>query len=259
MEDDEAMGMVLFYLVSSIISFVVLAFWVLMIMDCIKRGDYFWLWILILFVPLGAVIYYLMYRPPILLPSLNLSGPSGGSRSSDRVKEIRAKIARAPDAFLYQELGRLLLEDRKPDEALKALDSSLKMEPESISAHFMKGKALVTLGSFADAIPHLEKALTSKDRDLVSTALKLLAENYEASGEDAKAMDCYDRLIRCYPFSQARYRYGVLLERHGRLPEAVEQMKKLLEETQDLPAFSMKTEREWIRKAEDFLRRNGQA
>ncbi|MHC9540452.1 MAG: tetratricopeptide repeat protein [Vulcanimicrobiota bacterium] len=252
------MGMVLFYLISSIISFIVLAFWVLMIMDCIRRGEYFWLWILIFFVPLGAVIYYLVYHPPIVLPSLNLLPGTQSSRSNDRIKEIKAKINRAPDAFLYQELGRLLLEDGKPGEALQALDRSLEMEPEKISVHFLKGKALVLTGSFREAVPHLEKALDSKDRGQVSSAMKLLAENYESSGEDNKAIECYDRLIKCYPFSQARYRYGALLERHGRLPEAVSQMKSLLEETQDLPAFSMKQEREWIRKAEEFLRRHDQ-
>jgi len=252
--------MVLVYIVSALISFATMAFWFLMIWDCIKRGNaYFWLTILIFLGPMGAVIYYLMNRPPIELPMLSglpgLSAIQAKAQNDGRIKEIKAKIARAPDARLYADLGRAFFDEKNMAEARAALEKSLEMEPENSGVRLLMGKVLLAEENVKDAIPYLETVLESHDKDRFSEAARLLAENHELLGQDDLAMEYYEKLIRCYPFSKARYAYGLLLEKQNRPEEAKAQMEAIVRESGDLPSFTLKTEKEWIRKAEAFLKK----
>jgi hypothetical protein len=251
---------VLIYIVSALISFVSMAFWFLMIWDCIKRGNaYFWLTILIFLGPMGAVIYYLMNRPPIEIPGLSglpgLSALRVNTHDEGRIKEMKAKIARAPDARLYADLGRAYLDEKNMAEARAALEKSLEMEPENARVRLLMGKVLLADEKVQDAIPFLEAVLDTDDRDRFSEASRLLAENYEALGHDDRAIEYYEKLIKCYPFSKDRYAYGMLLEKQNRPDEAKAQMEAIVRESADLPSFSLKHEKEWIRKAEAFLRK----
>jgi hypothetical protein len=251
--------MVLYYLISTIITFVMLAFWVLMILDCVKRNDFFWLWIVIIFFPLGALIYYMIHRPAIIIPRLDVGLSASAPFQPERIKELKAKINRSPDAHLYLQLGRLYLDGGKPQEAVPALQEALRMDPQDLTTvHFYLGKALMAVDKPDEAVSALVAAMASKDRGQVSEACRILAEYYAASGKDDKALEYYEKLIGIYPFSEARYAYGELLEKHNRLDEAKAQMKALVSESGDLPSFSLKKEKEWIRKAEAFLRNHGE-
>ncbi len=68
-------------------------------------------------------------------------------------------------------------------------------------------------------------------------------------------MEYYEKLIKCYPFSKDRYAYGMLLEKQNRPELAKKQIEAIVRESADLPSFSLKHEKEWIRKAETFLRK----
>ena len=236
------------------IGLIIVCFWVLMLMDCINRREQQWLWILILFFPVGALIYYIAVRPPIIPPGL-MSIITGKPTTESQIREISAKIRRAPDAILYLELGRLYMEARKIEAAAQALEKSLELDRENPATHLFMGKALFEQKKYQDALSHLEIAVTTKERHHLIESRRLMALSHEKLGNEKKAMESYEKVIAVYPFSEARYSYGLLLEKYGRKNEACSQMEAIIAEAEDLPSFSARKERVWVGKARKFLAR----
>lgn len=226
-----------------------------MLVHCVQRRDQQWLWIVIFLGPLGAVVYFLSVRPPLIPPQL-MSLITGRPTTEGQIKEIKAKIRRSPDAILYLELGRLYIEARKVDEAVEALQKSLELESDNPAAHLFMGKALVEQKKYKEALTHLSAAENTREKDHLIEGCRLTAICYEKLGEEKTAMEHYDKLIRAYPFSEARYAYGILLEKHNRLEEAKSQMQAIIHEAEDLPDFSLKKERVWVGRAKRFLVRH---
>lgn len=242
-------------LITGPIGIFVACFWILMLVDCVQRREQQWLWILIFLGPIGALAYFISVRPAII-PAQLIAVLTGKPTTAGQIKEIKAKIRRSPDSFLYLSLGRLYIDAKKAEEAVKALEKSLELDKENPAAHLFLGKAFVELKKYRESIPHLEVALKTKERDHLVQAYRLIGESLEKLGEEKKAMNYYDQLIRMYPFSEARYIYGLLLHKHNRPAEARTQMEAIITEAEDLPDFSQKKERAWVGRARRFLAKN---
>lgn len=59
----------------------------------------------------------------------------------------------------YNNLGKLLTDMGRPDEALKHLNKALELDPNYTSALINKGIALVKIGMLREALKHLDKAI----------------------------------------------------------------------------------------------------
>ena len=86
--------------------------------------------------------------------------------------------ARYSMASIYARTGR-------PDEAAKNLLVVLQTEPDHYRANLLLGRMLFLNGSFADALPYLEKAAQVQTDS--SEAHSFLADEYEKLGRAADA------------------------------------------------------------------------
>src|SRR5438105_3437309 len=87
-----------------------------------RRPETFWLWIIILFGPLGAFAYMVAE----MIPDLGLMrGSMQGFSRRNRIKKLRALVLENPSAGNYEELGELLLEEKKYGEARQCFDHAL--------------------------------------------------------------------------------------------------------------------------------------
>ena len=94
--------------------------------------------------------------------------------------------AAAPEPFL--DLAYILLLGHDPvkvEEALKLAQRAEKLRPQSGSAHYLAGKALMKMGHPKEAAPELEKATKLEPED--SKAHFQLALAYDQLGEKEKA------------------------------------------------------------------------
>ena len=112
---------------------------------------------------------------------------AGAIRSRVRVRDWRddvtlwtAALRVFPEgsARIHSELGRVLAEDGRTDEALPHLEAALALEPTRPEAHSHLGFALLKAGRVSEALPHFRRALElSPENPLVrhNLAMALLA------------------------------------------------------------------------------------
>jgi len=104
-------------------------------------------------------------------------------------KAVEATEASAsPDPGLYLDLAFILLlghDPAKVEEALNLAERAAKVDPNSSSAHYLVGKALMKMGRTKEAVPELEHATHLAPED--SKAHFQLALAYDQLGEKEKA------------------------------------------------------------------------
>ena len=134
---------------------------------------------------------------------------------------LRKSIELLPhDSFGHLELGLLLLQSRKPQEAISEFDEVLKNNPRSVAALNGTALALNELGRRQEALQKLELALRFGPRS-VDTHLNL-ANVLEASGEKAQAEDHLHRALReKIETPEMLARLGKLCMVHGWVDEAI--------------------------------------
>lgn len=108
---------------------------------------------------------------------------------------------------------------REPLQALNSYDRALALNPSSINGRALKGKLLVDLGEFEEAIPCLKGALLDgPSRADIATNLAIAEEQVGASSE---AMTHYAQALSVMPnSSDIQFNYGYYLLTHGLIKEA---------------------------------------
>src|SRR5262245_46521798 len=89
-----------------------------MFVDAHRRGvEYYWLWIILLFQPLGAWGYFFVYK----IKDFSFSGGTGwlGNLFTRRtsLQELRYRVEQSPTVTAHLELGERLLEAHEYEEA----------------------------------------------------------------------------------------------------------------------------------------------
>src|SRR5882672_7459956 len=141
------------------------------------------------------------YKQAIALNPSDASGHSGFSAwllCQGRTQEALGGARRAreldPPAYEDVNIGGILFQARRYDEAIRELRSVLAVEPEKPSALWSLGFALIGAERFDEAIATLEKAASVSDRS--SAVLGVLVHAYARAGRRAEALRVLDELYR---------------------------------------------------------------
>jgi TolB-like protein/tetratricopeptide (TPR) repeat protein len=115
-----------------------------------------------------------------------------------RTEEALAWARRAqeldPLAFHGTQVGWILFQARRYDEAIRELRTGLAMEPENPMAVWFLGFALIGAGQFDESVGTLEKAASLSDRS--SAVLGVLVHAYAHAGRRTEALRLVDELHR---------------------------------------------------------------
>lgn len=106
-------------------------------------------------------------------------------------------------------------------EAINKFTEALKTDPENGYANYEISLSLYYSKKPDDAIPHLEKAVKSTNKQLVVASYSLLASIYDDKNQSAKAVDIYKEAIKINPdYPQIFYNLGIVYSRMQQYPEA---------------------------------------
>ena len=134
------------------------------------------------------------------------AGPRGGAAGKE-------------DAAAYNNLGRLLAQQGKSDEAIAAYAAGLQLRPDEPILHINLGYELAKLGRFEEAVTHYETAIRLKpDLALAHVNLAVALEALEKWDEAARH---YLQALELNPrdaFSASRHRAVRARLREGALP-----------------------------------------
>jgi tetratricopeptide (TPR) repeat protein len=140
----------------------------------------------------------------------------------------RTTLARNPECWMaHTNLGLVLLQEGKIDDAIAQYRSALQMQPDSWDAEYNLGTALVGKGQMDEAIPHCERAVRMRPTD--PDARVSLGNALLQKGRIDDAIAHYQKAITAQPdHFLARYSLGHALLEKGELDGAIQVCRSAL-------------------------------
>jgi len=215
-----------------------------------KQPEYYWLWIIIMLGPIGALIYLATQAAPEI-------GDPGTFKFLDRrarIKRLEMMIHDNPSAGNFEELGQLYLDGSRWADAKKCFDRSLSQRVDSPDPFYRRGIAEVQLADFAAARADLEQVCSRERGYDFNRALGLLAYAYARTGDTAKAESLFNEVLRTSTLTETELHYAELLAQLGRKQEAREVAERILSKRHTMPGFLKRRERPLFRQTKSLLR-----
>jgi Flp pilus assembly protein TadD len=140
----------------------------------------------------------------------------------------RTTLARNPECWMaHTNLGLVLFEKGKIDDAIAHYRSALKMQPDWWDAEYNLGTALLAKGQVDEAILHCEKAVSMRPTD--PDAQVSLGNLFLQKGRIDEAITHYQKAITVHPdHFLARYGLGHALLEKGDLDSAIQVCRSAL-------------------------------
>jgi hypothetical protein len=234
-----------------------MAFTVWMAVEAVRRGHASgWLWIILLFGPLGAAVYFFAeYADGIGI----FRGPAFGPRAVTvaDVRAAEAEVRRLGNVSTWTSYAAALRGRRDFAKAADAATKALEHDPASPDARYELGLALEGAGRWEEARAELERVVAA-DRSFDSdNALFALARTEEACGRDAEARVALEELARRSARPEVLYECAAVQARQGDRAAAAENLHRIIAEAETVPHYLQRSVRPWVRKAKQALRKMG--
>src|SRR5215212_9985109 len=188
-----------------------------------RRPATYWLWIIIMFGGLGALAYFLV-EGDFREVTHTFKGP--GRRK--RIRTLQVLVIDNPSAGNYEELGELLLEERRWREAKDAYDRALAVRTDSIDPFYRRAIAESELGDADGAIRDLEHVVRVDPKYGYWHAYCLYARSLAKSGRTNDAMEAFEKLAEKSTGSETLYESANFFAENGRAGEARELAQRLV-------------------------------
>ena len=216
-----------------------------------RRPDGYWLWVILLLGPIGALIYIAVEVIPdagLLRTSLQVFP------RRKRIRELESAILDNPSAGNYEELADLYLEDGHFAQARQCYDKALSSRTDSIDPFYRRGIAEIRIGDFAAAVPDLERVVAEDPKYDFHQAMGLLAHAYAKTGQPEKAEKLFQEATKISTASETYYNYALFLAAQNRMPEARQWAQRILGKRSSMPDYLRRRERPWFRRANALLK-----
>ena len=217
-----------------------------------RRPDARWIWVIVLFGPVGALVYIAVE----VLPDLALLRQAVdrlGRRK--RIRGLEALVLANPSPGNYEELGELYLDQRKYARARECYDKALARPGDYLDAHYRRALASMRLGDLPAARKDLELVVAREPKYDSHRAMALLAHACAQTGDVQQAGDYFARAAQSSTLPETDYNYASFLASQGRPDEAREWAERILAHRASMPLYLRRRERPWFRKAKALLKK----
>lgn len=218
-----------------------------------RRPDGYWLWIILMFGALGAVIYFIAE----VIPDFSLI-QAGFERSGRRrrLTELEAIVQENAAVGNLEELADLCLEQGQFARARELYDRVLASpQVTSIDPYYRRGLAALGLGDAAAAAADIERVVATDSKYDVYRAAGLLAHAYALSGRVDQADAQFKAATDASTLSETYYNYAAFLASQQRVDEARAWAQRIVSKSNTLPRFARRRERPWVNQAKALLKK----
>jgi hypothetical protein len=216
-----------------------------------RRPETYWLWIIIMFGGVGALIYIVVE----VIPDVGLlRGAFQVFPRRKRIKELEGLVLDNPSVGNWEELGDLYLDDKQFAKARACFDKVLA-KTETIDPFYRRALCEVALNDFAAAAADLEQVLAREPKYDYQRAAGLLAHVLAKIDRPDKADALFTDTLQTSTLSETQYNYACFLAAQGRKDEARELAERILRKKATMPDYIRRRERPWFRKAKGLLKR----
>jgi hypothetical protein len=230
-----------------------LALQVLAIVHCARRGrERWWIFIILIGGLIGTLAYFLLEALP---DWEGVKHSFAGPARSRRITELRAFVCVNPSAGNYEELGELLVQQKKWSEARAAFDRAIAARSDLADTFYWRGVSAFEMGDDAAAIPDFQHVVGIDPKYAYSRAQCLLARALARSGRTAEAMTAFDRLVESSSASESQVSAAEFYAANGRAVMARELVETVLTRRATMPSYQRRRDRIWLGMARKLERR----
>src|SRR5260221_6358612 len=216
-----------------------------------RRPETYWLWVILMFGGVGALIYIAVE----VIPDLGLlRGAFQVFPRRKRIKELEGLILDNPSIGNYEELGDLLLDDQQFARARECFDRVIAKTDE-IDPHYRRALCALALEDFPAAAADLETVVARDPKYDYQRAAGLRAHALARIGDRDKSDAVFVEVLETSTLSETQYNYACFLADAGRAGEARQWAERILRKKATMPDYIRRRERPWFRKAAALLKR----
>jgi hypothetical protein len=218
-----------------------------------RRPETYWLWIILMFGGVGALIYIFVE----VIPDVGLlRGTFQVFPRRKRIKQLEGLVLDNPSVGNYEELGDLYLDDKQYGRARECFDRVLAKTP-SIDPLYRRALAEIELNDFAAAAADLERVVAMDAKYDYHRAAGFYAHALGKIDQRDKADALFATTLEVSTLSEIQYNYACFLAAHDRKNEAREWAERILRKKATMPDYIRRRERHWFRRAKGLLKRLG--
>jgi hypothetical protein len=215
-----------------------------------RRPETYWLWIILMFGGVGALIYIVVE----VIPDAGLlRGTFQVFPRRKRIKQLEAMVLDNPSVGNYEELGDLYLDDRQFARARECFDKVLARGSE-IDPLYRRALCAIALNDYTAAEADLEKVVARDPKYDYLRAAGLRAQALATINQREKADALFAETLKVSTLSETQYNYACFLAAEGRHDEARELAEQILRKKATMPDYIRRRERPWFRKARALLK-----
>ena len=216
-----------------------------------RRPETYWLWIILMFGPVGALIYIVVE----VIPDAGLlRGAFQVFPRRKRIKELEGLVLDNPSVGNYEELGDLYLDDQQFARARECFDKVLAKTP-TIDPFYRRALCEIALEDFPAASADLDQVITRDPKYDYQRAAGLRAHALAKLGQRERADRLFAEVLQTSTLSETQYNYACFLAAEGRRDEARELAERILRKKATMPEYIRRRERPWFRKAKALLKK----
>jgi hypothetical protein len=230
----------------------VLLFNLWMIIDAIRKREWMWVGILLIFPGLGTLWYFFyMFRGPTAMRGFELPG----ANDRRRIAELQAQIHHLDKAHHHSQLGDVYFQRGKLAPAEACYRAAMERDPEDLDTRAHLGQCLLRLKRPAEARPLLESVVTENPKHDYGHTMMALAETLTALGETDNALLYWQHITQNHTYPRAKVQLAELYAAKNQLEPARAELKEVLSDDAHTPAFQRRRDRVWVRRARSLARK----
>jgi hypothetical protein len=179
------------------------------------------------------------------------------TRALDPDKELRARVADLESCGSVEnrvQLARECMEHRMHADAATLYRSCLTgVHENDPDIRFGLARALALDSRFDEALTVTQKLRATHPSFRAAELGMVQARALEGANRIDEALSELKVLADTYPGEEGRWRYGALLVRLGRLPEAQEVFRRMLRNAERMPGHYREAQGEWLKLARQTM------
>jgi hypothetical protein len=228
------------------------AFQIWMIIDAVRRREWVWVVILVVFPGLTSFLYYFfVYRTG---PTATRGFELPGAHHRHRIRELQAQIHHLDKPHHYSQLGDIYFQQGRLEKAEASYRAALERDAHDLDTRSHLGQCLLRQKRPAEARPLLEAVVTEDPKHEYGYTMMALAETLAAVDDIDNAVTMWQRVTDNHSYPRARVQLAELYLKQNQPDLARAQLEEVLADDPHAPAFQRKRDRVWISRARRLLR-----
>lgn len=233
-----------------------MAFTIWMAVEAVRRGQASgWLWIILLFGPIGAAVYFFAEYADHLFGGGPILQPRKVTAADLQAAE--ADVKRLGNAATWTAYAAALRGRRQLPKAIDAARKGVEHDPKSLDARYELGLALVESGQHEEAKVELAQVVEADPTRDSNHALFALAVAQRGTGDMGAARASLETLVSRSARPEHLYECATVQALHGDRAAAAENLHRIVAEAEDVPDYLAPNVRPWVKKAKQALKKLG--